>query len=57
MVCCVCPKLKCDDNTCNECHTLFAVSSRDLEKSFNQLSASREDCKENKIKLIHQLDC
>lgn len=58
MVRCVCLKLKFDI-TLEMNVTLFFFlvgSSRDLEKSFNQPLASREDCKENKIKLTHKLD-
>lgn len=51
----ICPKLKFDDITCTDCHA-FAESSRDLEKSFKQPSASRDDCKEKKMKLTHTLD-
>lgn len=52
---CVCPNLEFYAIPYIECHT-FAGSSRDLEKSFNQPSESREDCEENKMKLTHQLD-
>ena len=55
MLVCVCPNLEFYAIPYIECHT-FAGSSRDLEKSFNQPSESREDCEENKMKLTHQLD-
>ena len=35
--------------------TLVLQGSRDIEGSFNQPSTSGEDCKENKMKLIHEL--
>ena len=55
MLVCVCPNLEFYAIPYIECHTT-AGSSRDLEKSFNQSSESREDCEENKMKLTHQLD-